>query len=154
MGRWAQPHRDTAALEANRLKGFSLLAEGYSQADVARRLGVTPAAVCQWKRAIDRGGRKALRAIPRPGRPTLVPRHILSSIPALYRSKERLNCRIRVNVSPIPRIIEIFEERWGVRYSQSGMSRLLRRCGVAPRRRQQQIRETERIALTRLSIPA
>ena len=45
IGRWALPHRDTATLEERRLNGLALLHSGLSQAEVARRLGVTPVAV-------------------------------------------------------------------------------------------------------------
>lgn len=147
MGRWVLLHRDAVALESNRMQAFNLLVAGHSQAEVARRLGVTPAAVCQWNRAIDRGGRRALRAIPRPGRPTLVSKQILELFPPILRSKDRLECHIIVNASTIPAIIEIFEARWGVRYSPSGMSRLLRRYGVSPRRRSQKIPDTVRIVV-------
>src|SRR5271170_8125268 len=66
MPGWTLQHRDTATLEERRLRGLGLLSEGRSQAEVARLLGVTPAAVCYWKRAIGEGGPKALRAVPRP----------------------------------------------------------------------------------------
>ncbi|MGC2035574.1 MAG: helix-turn-helix domain-containing protein [Thermoplasmata archaeon] len=132
MGRWVQSLRDAGTLEARRMEGFALLSQGRSQRDVARQLGVTSAAVCHWQRAIDRGGRAALRAIPRPGRPPLIPREVLTLIPALLSAKvqEVGSC---TNLSRISRTVRIAEERWGARYTQSGMSRLLRRYGV-PRR--------------------
>ena len=40
--------RDFAALEQRRRRGMKLLADGVAQAEVARRLGITPAAVCKW----------------------------------------------------------------------------------------------------------
>ena len=46
MPGWTQRPRDIASLEERRLKGLELLAQGRYQADVARLLGVTPAAVC------------------------------------------------------------------------------------------------------------
>lgn len=41
-------HRDRAALERRRLKAAKLFLKGVPQADIARRLAVTPAAVSQW----------------------------------------------------------------------------------------------------------
>lgn len=88
MPGWTLQHRDTATLEERRLRGLGLLSEGRSQAEVARWLGVTPAAVCCWKRAIEEGGPKAFRAVPRAGRPTLVPREQLAALPELL-ARER-----------------------------------------------------------------
>ena len=121
------------SLEARRARAFALLADGVASAEVARQLGVSPAAVSQWKRSIQQGGRAGLRAIPRPGRPTLLPKETLASLPRLL-SAEALRYGISADLSTIPRIIRFVEQRWGVRYSQSAMSRVLRRYGV-PRRR-------------------
>ena len=40
--------RDFDALEKRRRAGMRLLGQKVAQAEVARRLGVSPAAVCQW----------------------------------------------------------------------------------------------------------
>lgn len=73
-------HHDTATLEERPLKGLDHLYQGPSPAEVARRLGVTPAAECYWKRAIEEGGPTALHAVPRSGRPTPVPREQLAAL--------------------------------------------------------------------------
>ncbi|MDG6970720.1 MAG: helix-turn-helix domain-containing protein [Nitrososphaerota archaeon] len=49
MARWAQRHNDTATLEERRLSGLRFLRSGFSRAEVARRLGVSPVAVGHWK---------------------------------------------------------------------------------------------------------
>ena len=59
-------------LEQRRLRAMALLDQGWSQADVARHLGVTQGAVSQWKKRYQRDGLEALKAIPHPGpRPKL-----------------------------------------------------------------------------------
>ena len=50
--------------------GGRMLQSGqYTQAQIARELEVSEAAVSQWKKALEQGGRQALAARPIPGRP-------------------------------------------------------------------------------------
>ncbi len=112
MGRWAQRHRDTESLEERRLNGLALLRSGLSQAEVARRLVVTPAAVSLWKIATDQNGMAALRAVPRSGRPTLVPRDRLAALPDLL-AKGALAYGFSTDLWTIPRIIQVTEAEWG-----------------------------------------
>ena len=142
MPGWTQQHRDTATLEERRLKGLDLLSEGRSQAEVARLLGVTPAAVCYWKRAIETGGPKALRAVPRSGRPTLVPREQLATLPELL-ARGALSYGFSTSLWTIPRILQVTESEWGVRYTSTAMWRLLKRHGLSWQRPRRQAREKD-----------
>ena len=142
MPGWTLQHRDTATLEERRLKGFDLLSQGRSQAEVARRLGVTPAAACYWKRAIEDGGPKALRAVPRSGRPTLVPREQLASLPELL-ARGALSYGFSTDLWTIPRILQVTEADWGVRYTPTAMWRLLKRHGLSWQRPRRQAREKD-----------
>src|SRR5208282_1300803 len=142
MGRWVQLHRDTASFEERRLKALNLLSEGRSQAEVARLLGVTPAAVCYWQRAIENGGPKALRSIPRSGRPTLVPREKLSTLPDLL-ARGALSYGFSTDLWTIPRILQVTEAEWGVRYTSTAMWRLLKRHGLSWQRPRRRAREKD-----------
>jgi transposase len=142
MPGWTLRHRDTASLEERRLKGLALLSEGRSQAEVARLLGVTPAAVCYWQRAIDGGGPKALRAVPRSGRPTLVPREQLATLPDLL-ARGALSYGFSTDLWTIPRILQVTETVWGVRYTPTAMWRLLQRHGLSWQRPRRQAREKD-----------
>ena len=142
MGRWSQLHRDTATLEERRLKALGLLGSGLSQSEVARRLGVTPTAVCQWKSAVERGGEKALQAIPRSGRPTLVPRATLATLPDLL-ARGALSFGFSTDLWTIPRILQVTESAWGVRYTPTAMWRLLKRHGLSWQRPRRQAREKD-----------
>src|SRR6266508_728947 len=64
--------RDLAQLETRRLQGTRLLRRGVSQAEVARRVGVSRTSVFRWARALETNGRRALRKAPRTGRPPLL----------------------------------------------------------------------------------
>lgn len=142
MGRWALRHRDAATLEERRLNGIALLRSGLSQAEVARRLGVTPVAVCQWKNALDSGGREALRALPRPGRPPLVPREHQAALPEIL-AKGALAYGYSTDLWTIPRIVKVAEAQWGVRYSETAMWRMLKRHGLSWQRPRRQAREKD-----------
>jgi transposase len=140
MGQWVQRHRDAATLEERRLSGLKLLRSGFSQAEVARRLGVTPVAVCHWKSALDRGGPPALRAIPRPGRPPLVAREHQAALPEIL-AQGALAHGFSTDLWTIPRIVKVAEARWGVRYSATAMWRMLKRHGLSWQRPRRQARE-------------
>jgi transposase len=62
--------RDHSAMEKRRLDALSLLADGISQSEVARRLGVSRQAVSTWVAAKRAGGVKALASTGKPGRKT------------------------------------------------------------------------------------
>jgi len=142
MGRWAQLHRDAATLEERRLKALGLLGAGLSQSEVARRLGVTPTAVCQWMKVVEVGGPKALRAIPRSGRPTFVPRDTLATLPDLL-ARGALSFGFSTDLWTIPRILQVTEKEWGVRYTPTAMWRLLKRHGLSWQRPRRQAREKD-----------
>lgn len=62
--------RDHTAMEKRRLEALSLLVEGISQSEVARRLNVSRQAVSKWMAAKRTGGVKALASKGKPGRKT------------------------------------------------------------------------------------
>jgi transposase len=142
MGRWVQRRRDAATLEERRRTGFQLLRSGLSQAEVARRLGVTPVAVCHWKSALDRGGPTALRATPRPGRPPRVPRDQQAALPELL-AKGALAYGFSTDLWTIPRIVKITEVEWGIRYSETALWRMLKRHGLSWQKPRRQAREKD-----------
>jgi transposase len=52
--------RDRAALQKRRFSAGRLFAKGKAQADIARKLGVTPAAVCKWHAEWKKKGQDGL----------------------------------------------------------------------------------------------
>jgi transposase len=66
-----QPTRWTPAqLEERRLAAGLLRAGRVTQAEIARRLGVSRASVTRWKQRLARGGVRGLRRRAPPGRPS------------------------------------------------------------------------------------
>lgn len=140
MGRWAQRHRDTATLEERRLQALSLLERGLSQAEVARRLAVSPVAVCKWRKVAEEGGPQALRAVPRPGRPPFVPAATMAALPEIL-SRGALSYGYSTDLWTIPRVVETLQREWGVRYSQSATWLILKGHGFSWQRPRRQARE-------------
>jgi transposase len=99
-------------------------------------------AVCHWKNALEEGGPAALRAIPRPGRPPLVPRERLAALPELL-AKGALAYGFSTDLWTIPRIVKVAETQWGVRYSETALWRILKRNGLSWQRPRRQAREKD-----------
>jgi transposase len=140
MGRWAQRHRDTATLEERRLQALALLETGLTQAEVARRLAVSPVAVCKWRRAAEEGGPQALRAVPRSGRPPFVPAATMATLPEIL-SRGALAYGYSTDLWTIPRVVQTLQREWGVRYSQSATWLILKGHGFSWQRPRRQARE-------------
>lgn len=67
---WHPTRLTPTQLEARRLAAVRLLRAGrLAQAEIARAFGVSRAAVCQWRRQLERGGVAGLRRRPHPDRP-------------------------------------------------------------------------------------
>ena len=74
MGNPAGVRRDFEALEKRRLRAATLLKRGWTQAEVARELGVHRQSVYRWQLALDEAVRAGLRKAGRAGRkPKLSP---------------------------------------------------------------------------------
>lgn len=124
MARWLQRRRDTAILEARRLEGRELLLSGLRQCEVARRLGVSRAAVSRWDQRASRGGLPALLSHPRSGRP--------SRLSASRRAELSTLLSLGAESFGFPgerwslvRLAEAGAQTWGVRYSKTGLRRIL-----------------------------
>ena len=123
--------RDPALLERRRRRGVALLRAGYSQVQVARHLEVSPAAVCQWKRAMVNGGEAALRSVARRGaRQRVRPESV--RLVQLLRSPEAIRMGFSGNLSSFAQVARFIESQFHVHYSRSGVWRLLKRFNSAP----------------------
>jgi transposase len=139
-----QPKRWTAAqLEERRVAAAHLLRAGkLSQAEVARRLGVSEAAVTYWKQRWEAQGLRGLRRRSSPGRPSRLSeaqwrqllRHLRRGAVAAGFDTERWTQR---------RIAAVVERTFGVRYHFRSLGRALRARGWSPQRPIPQARERD-----------
>jgi transposase len=97
-------HKRTT-LEQRRLRGGRLLSKGVTQAEIARRLGVSPATVSAWKERLESAGLAALL------------------------KKGALRQGYTTNVWTLSRIGRLIVKEFGLEYSDSQVSRILATMG-------------------------
>ena len=132
--------RDFDALEQRRREGMRLLGQRVAQAEVARRLGVSPAAVCKWeaRRKARPGG--AWKRRPQGKPPKLTARHKEQLCQALKKGAQAhgfLN-----ELWTLPRIATVLEATCGVRLHPGHLWRVLGTLGWS-------VQKPERRALQR-----
>jgi transposase len=146
---WHPKHLTAAQLEERRLAAARLFRTGtQSQAAIARQLGVTPAAVSQWRRAWRQGGPRRLRARPKAGRPSRLR-------PTAWRRLGRLLERGAVAAGfeterwTLRRIAALIAREFGVRYHPHYLERPLKRLGFTAHRPATQARERDEYVIAR-----
>lgn len=133
--------------ERRRLKAMTLLDRGLTQKQVAQKLGVTPAAVCQWARTRREGGDAALKARPHPGpRPKLDERQVARLEKLLLQGPRRHG--YATELWTLPRIGELIEKRFGVTYDPSGVWHLMHRMGWSAQKPERRARQRDEDAIT------
>src|SRR3954467_4448993 len=117
--------------EWRRMRALDLEQGGWKQRDIAVALGVTEGAVSRWLAAARRGGPEALLSHPAPGpAPKLTTAQIRLIPDFLWHGPEAYG--FRGEVWTCDRVVEVLEEEFGVSYSKSQVSRLLKRLGWTP----------------------
>ena len=113
------------------MRALDLDQQGWKPCDIAAALGSTKGAVSQWLSAARHGGREAL--LTRAGRgakPKLAPEPIRLIPDFLWHGAEAYG--LRGDVWTCDRVAGIIREEFGVSYSKSQVSRLLKRLGWTP----------------------
>lgn len=117
--------------EWRRRQALHLKRQGWRQHDIAMALDVTDGAVSQWMAASNQDGIGALRSCPRPGRPSRLNDEQQRRIPdCLWHGAEAYG--FRGEVWTCLRVGAVLEEEFGVHYSKSQVSRLLKALGWTP----------------------
>jgi transposase len=128
-----QARRDFDALQKRRMRAATMLRRGVTQAEVARRVGVTAAAVCKWNRVLEANGQTGLRKAGRAGRKPKL------DGPALTRLRARLKAGALAagygtDLWTLKRVGKLIEQECGVRYSESGVWHVLTQLGFSCQR--------------------
>ena len=120
-------------LERLRLRAGRLLLKGVPQAEVARRLGVARSTACGWARQLERGGLAALRSRGLRGRPPSLDQADLRELKRIL-VKGALASGFATELWTLGRIRKIVAEHFGVRLSESQISRILSAMGFSCQR--------------------
>jgi transposase len=117
--------------EERRLEAGRLLQAGeLSQAEVARRMGVTPRTVSDWAKRMRAGGlgRDALRSRPKSGRPPrLAPQQWIEVLDALKLGA--MQAGFPTERWTLARVRTLIQKRWGVSYHAHYLSEKLKASG-------------------------
>ena len=127
---------------------MAMLDQGQSQSQVARELGVTPSAVCQWSKARRQHGDAALQAKPQTGRPSkLSDRQIGQLQKLLLQGPSRHG--YATELWTLSRVAEVVAQHFGVTYDPSGIWHVLQRMGWSSQKPQRLARERDEKAIAR-----
>jgi len=128
-----RPEGSQAELERRRERAMALLAGKHQPVEVARMLGVDRRSVRRWNASYRYGGMRAIRAKSVSGRPMKIGRKALGWL-ADTLLKGAMASGYSNDLWTCPRIARIIEVRYGVKYDQSGVWRLMRGMGWSPQK--------------------
>ena len=113
------------------MQALDLEQQGWKQRDIAIALGVSKGAVSRWLAAERADGRDALRAHPRPGpSPKLAPEKVRLIPDFLWHGPEAYG--FPGEFWTCDRVADVLWEEFGVSYSRSQVSRILKRLNWTP----------------------
>jgi transposase len=127
MMKTGRTRRDFEGMEDRRRKGMRLLAEGVSQAEVARRCGVSRTSAMRWDRARkrQRGAAWKRRTL---GRPRKVTEAHLRTLRAALEKGAQAHGFLN-ELWTLPRVAEVLDRHCGVRCHPAHVWKLLARMG-------------------------
>ena len=135
-------------MERRRRRGARLLAAGESQAEVARRVGVSRQTVMRWDRARQEGGMEALRRAQHFGRPELLTPEQRQELVRLLKDGA-IATGFPTELWTLPRVAQLIEQKFAVSLVPSSVWRLLGRLGWSVQRPTGQARERDEQAIRR-----
>jgi transposase len=140
--------RDFKALEQRRLQAARKFAKGMTQAEVARRLGVSSMTVSRWWRAWKANGREGLRAAGRAGRkPRLSEAQLARVEKALGEGPSAHG--YATDLWTLPRIRDVIAQVTGVHYHEGHVWRVMRQLGWSLQKPTTRARERDEEAIRR-----
>jgi transposase len=124
--------RDLKALQRRRLGAIRLLDKGVSQAEVARKLGVSRQSVSQWAKLRAEGGEEALKA-KRVGRPSDLGAGQRRELVRVLK-RGAIVAGFATELWTLPRVRDVIAQAFGRRYNEAHVSRILKGLGFSCQR--------------------
>lgn len=141
------PSVSAVSASQRRVRAGELFAAGFSQADVARRLGVTRQSALRWHRLYEQGGVEALAPRQR-GRPTkLTPEQLDQLGAALQRGPAAHGWT--TDLWTLERIAKLVQRLFGVRFHRGHVWKLMGSMGWSLQRPTTRARERDEEAIAR-----
>jgi transposase len=144
---WRPTHLTSEQMEERRLAGAMLLRQGQlSQAQIARRLGVSRASVCRWAATLAQEGPRGLEARPTPGR---LPRLDEKAWARLGRLLDRgaVAAGFATERWTLQRIAALIEREFGVSYHPRYLERPLKAHGFSVQRPATRAKERDELVI-------
>jgi len=132
-------------LQRRRLRAGRLLLKGVAQADVARRIGVSRATVCEWNERLAQGGLDGLRRRAR-GRPAGLDAGMRAQLAQALKAGAMAN-GYATELWTLGRVGRLVEQRFGLKYSASQIWRILSAMGWSCQRPAGRARERDEQAI-------
>jgi transposase len=117
-------------LEERRLAAHKMLRDGRTQAEVARELGVTSGAVAHWVKAMETGGKDALKRRPHTGRPPRLKKKQRERLAEMLVEGAEAH-GFENDVWTLERVATLIEGEFGVAYHPGHVFKILERLGFS-----------------------
>jgi transposase len=137
-----RPHGSAEELERRRRRGVALLLQGHGVREVARMVGVTPGAVVAWRHRYEKKGEAGLAAKPHPGRKARLSAAQRKKLIRLLQKGPRAH-GYKNELWTLPRVAEVIEKQFGVRYDPSHVWRILNAMGWSAQKPERRARERD-----------
>ena len=139
--------KESCALQRRRMRAGRLLLRGVAQAEVARRVSVSRTTVSVWNEQLDAGGLLALKRRPR-GRPSGLDAQQKVELVRLLK-EGALAHGFATELWTLRRVGQLIEEKFGRRYSESQVWRILVGLGFSSQRPSSRALERDEAAIRR-----
>ena len=139
-------HGSALELEARRRIAGRLLLEGRTVSEVARLGGASWSAVKRWKVASQKNGLDGLAAKPHPGKPPRLSSKQRDKLIAILK-RGPLAAGHETNLWTCPRVAQVIQRHFGVRYHAAHVWKILRGLGWSPQKPERRVRERDEQAI-------
>lgn len=139
---------DLKRLEERRRRAAPLFRRGASQAEVARRLGVSAQTASRWHARWVKDGTRGLRASPRSGRPAQLTGRQLARLRRVILDGA-VAAGFDNELWTLSRIQAEVAQRFGVRFHRGHVWRLVRALGFTPQRPTRRAVERDEVRIAR-----
>ena len=144
---WRPTHLTSEQMEERRLAGATLLRQGrLSQAQIARKLGVSRASVCRWAATLAEEGLHGLEARPIPGRSPRLDEKAWARLGRLL-DRGAMAAGFATERWTLRRIAALIEREFGVQYHPRYLERPLKAHGFSVQRPATRAKERDELVI-------